>query len=77
MNKQEFLAQALSARQEEVEHYQINIDNFKRAIKKASTDPSLVDFVAQLGDLLQSSEYEQKKAKIMLEVIQEQLEEMQ
>lgn len=76
MNKKEILTQALQARIEEVEQYQINIDNFKRAIAKASADPSLTEFVAQLSDLLQSSEYEQKKAKVMLEVVQEQLEEL-
>lgn len=77
MNKQEILSQALAAREDEVLQYQINIDNYKRAIEKSSADPSLIEFTGQLSDLLQSSEYEQKKAKIMLEVIKEQLEELQ
>jgi hypothetical protein len=64
----------LESRTEEVLHYQINIDNYKTAIIKAQDDPELAGFVEQLKELLSSSILEQKKAKIMLEVIKEQIE---
>lgn len=74
MTKNEILTQALTAREDEVLHYQINIDNYVRAIEKASTDNELSEFVEHLKSLLASSRFEQKKAIIMRDVIREQLE---
>lgn len=73
--KQEILADALKAREEEVLSYQINIDNYRLAIEKSKGDDDLVEFIQRLEELLSSSLIEQKKAKIMLEVIREQIEE--
>jgi len=73
--KQEILAEALKAREEEVLSYQINIDNYRRAIEKSKGDEDLVEFSARLEELLASSLIEQKKARIMLEVIKDQLSE--
>jgi len=75
MTKEETLQEALKAREEEVLVYQINIDNYERAIEKSNDDPELGDFVKQLNELLASSKLEQKKSKIMLEVIKDQLAE--
>ena len=72
--KQEILRDALKARIEEVLTYQINIDNYTRAIEKAKNDPELGEFVERLRELLSSSLLEQKKSQIILEVIQEQIE---
>jgi hypothetical protein len=75
MSKLEILSEALKAREEEVLHYQINIDNYRLAIEKSKDDEELAEFVERLRELLASSLLEQKKAKIMLEVIREQVEE--
>jgi len=75
MSKLEILSEALKAREEEVLHYQINIDNYRLAIEKSKDDEELEEFVDRLRDLLASSLLEQKKAKIMLEVIKDQIEE--
>ena len=75
MSKLEILSEALKAREEEVLHYQINIDNYRLAIEKSNGDDELSEFVDRLRDLLASSLLEQKKAKIMLEVIRDQIEE--
>ncbi len=72
--KQEILTTALEARKREVTEYQVNIDNFSLAIEKIADDASLAEFKEQLDGLLKSSIYEQRKAKIMLEVVQSQLE---
>ena len=72
--KKEMLTNALEARQREVIDYQINIDNFKLAIDLAAQDPDMVEFHKQLTELLTSNLIEQKKATIMLQVIQQQLE---
>lgn len=72
--KKEILFSALEARKKEVIEYQINIDNFRLAIEKIGDNVELAEFKTQLEGLLKSSKFEQSKAKIMLEVIQSQLE---
>lgn len=72
--KKEILVTALEARQKEVTEYQVNIDNFRLALEKVGDDQELAEFKTQLEELLKSSIYEQRKAKIMLEVVQSQLE---
>lgn len=71
--KNEVLKEALKAREEEVMHYQINIDNYRLAIEKSKSDPDLAEFVTRLHELLSSSILEQKKAKVMLDVIRDQV----
>lgn len=73
MNKLEVLKQAFDTRIDEVAGYQINIDNYVLAIPLAESDPDLVDFTAQLRALLASEKLEQKKAKIMLSVLETQI----
>jgi muramoyltetrapeptide carboxypeptidase LdcA involved in peptidoglycan recycling len=76
MDKKQILTDALSQREEEILGYQINIDNYKLAIEMAKEDPDLADFAKNLHNLLASSILEQKKAKIMYEVIKKQVEEL-
>ena len=78
MTKNEILNNSLEGRIQEVMHYQINIDNYTIALKKIaelSTEEQqeLSAFAEQLRGLLVSEILEQKKAKIMLSVIEEQL----
>ena len=75
MNKQEILKDALVAREQEVMGYQINIDNYTLAIEhiKTSGDEDLAEFCQKLESLLASEKLEQKKAKVMLFVVQQQL----
>jgi hypothetical protein len=76
MTKIEILKSALDARIQEVAGYQINIDNYTLAIQHIDVvaDPDLVQFREQLTTLLASETLEQKKSKVMLAVIQQQLE---
>ena len=69
----ELLLSAFDARQREVTEYQVNIDNFGMAIERIGDDPDMQDFKEHLKSLLSSSIVEQKKAKIMLSVIEQQL----
>lgn len=70
----QILKDNLLVRQREVMHYQINIDNYRLAIKKIeSNQPELFEFANHLKDLLQSSLREQAKEKLMVDVIAEQL----
>ena len=75
MNKHEILKDALVAREQEIMGYQINIDNYTLAIKhiKTSGDEELTDFCQKLELLLASEKLEQKKAKVMFFVVQQQL----
>ena len=76
--REEILAMSLDARIQEVMHYQINIDNYAIALEEISQlSPEdrneLSEFAEQLRNLLKSEKHEQKKAKLMLAVIQKQL----
>jgi len=76
--REEILAASLDARVQEVMHYQINIDNYAIALEEIGNLPpdernELSAFTEQLSTLLTSEKLEQKKAKIMLAVIQKQL----
>lgn len=71
------LTEAAKGREREIMHYQINIDNYERAITEIETnytDPEILAFAEQLKNLLASSKLEQTKEQIMLKVIKEQLE---
>jgi hypothetical protein len=72
--QKEILTSALDARIKEVTEYQVNIDNFTLAIERIGDDPDMQEFKQQLQGLLASSIVEQRKAKLMLEVIKSQLE---
>jgi len=70
----EILTSALEARIKEVTEYQVNTTNFSLAIERIGDDSEMQDFKANLEALLASSLLEQRKAQIMLDVIQSQLE---
>lgn len=76
MNKREILEEAKRQRVDEVLLYQINIDNYTRAIKHIEDlgDAELDDFKKQLQSLLATEALEQKKANVLLAIIQQQLE---
>ena len=74
----DILRASAEGRRAEVMNYQINIDNFRLAIAKIEAEhadnPEMAEFSERLRDLLHSSEVEQLKERIMLEVIEQQLE---
>lgn len=77
-SREEVLVTALEGRRQEVMHYQINIDNYTLAldeISKLSVEEraELSGFADQLRTLLTSEKLEQKKSKIMLSVIEKQV----
>jgi hypothetical protein len=76
--REEILAVNLDAREQEVMHYQINIDNYTLALANIAAMNSLdredlAGFVNQLTSLLISEQLEQKKAKVMMAVLKQQL----
>ena len=76
--REEILEASLDARIQEVMGYQINIDNYTIALseisKKSHADQAeLSEFADQLRNLLAAEKLEQKKAEIMLAVIQQQV----
>lgn len=81
MNKLETLQAALVARDEEIIGYQINIDNYTRAIEKINTEhsdkPAIVEFRDRLVELLEQHYTEQLKAQIIRDVIADQLTELE
>lgn len=81
MSRVETLTAALSAREDEVLNYQINIDNYRAAMQKIEArysgdtdlDRAMSSFYEQLKQLHDASVIEREKASIMLEVIRDQL----
>lgn len=80
MNKTELLKTNLTARIDEVQNYQINIDNFERSIKKIeekySDNEKMIEFKNHLIKLLEENKTEQLKAIIIKDVIEDQLKEL-
>jgi len=81
MNKLDILKPALEGRHSEILEYQVNIDNYTRAIAKIDAEyadhAALGEFKARLQDLLDSSRTEQLKAIIIRDVIAEQIAELE
>lgn len=81
MNKLETLQSALVAREEEIDGYQINIDNYIRAIAKINAEhgdnSSMVEFRDRLAEMLEGHKTEQLKAIIIRDVIADQLAELE
>lgn len=81
MNKLDTLKPALEGRNREIFDYQINIDNYTRAIAKIDAEhadnPAMVEFKTKLQELLESSKTEQLKAIIIRDVISEQIAELE
>jgi len=81
MNKQDILKDALDSRKQEVIGYQINIDNYVRAIAKINAEytnnVAMIEFRDRLTDMLAAHKTEQLKAVIMRDVIADQLIEME
>ena len=81
MNKIETLKGAVEARNDEILGYQINIDNYERAIAKINKEhtdkPEILKFRDQLIDMLESHKTEQLKTIIIRDVIVDQLKEME
>lgn len=73
----QMLEDSAKQRRREIMHYQINIDNYRLALKEIqdnhSGDLNMVEFAKQLQGLLNSSIIEQTKEKILLKVIEKQL----
>lgn len=71
----------LEARNNEVAEYQLNMDNFKRAIVKIDTEyadnQDMLDFKQQLQKLLADNQREQLKSIIMRDVIADQIAELE
>ena len=72
--KIDMLESALKARIAEVEEYEVNVKNFEMAIKAIESDPSMDKFLKQLTGLLESSQYEMRKAIVMRDVVKQHLE---
>jgi len=79
MNIQETLAQSLTGRTGEVQLYQLNIDNYRLAIEhidgmSAEDQVELAEFRSELEQRLAAELHQQKRANVMLAVVQKQLE---
>lgn len=76
-NKKALLMEVRVQREKAIFEYQINIDNFKAAMEEIRSnhadDETLKPFLNQLKERLASEILEQKKEKIMLKVLEDQL----
>lgn len=76
----ELLKSSADQRRRGVMHYQVDIDNYRAAIaeieKNYAADKNLMDFANHLRGLLKTNIDEQAKERIILTVIERQLEDM-
>jgi chemotaxis regulatin CheY-phosphate phosphatase CheZ len=81
MDKLETLKSALEGRNDEIMSYQINIDNYERAIAKIneehSDNPAMIEFRDRMNELLLSSRTEKLKASVIRDVIADQVNEIE
>ena len=81
MNKLQILQSSLEPRIDEILNYQINIDNYTRAIAKINAEhadnPAMVEFRDGLVDMVESHKTEQLKATIIHDVITDQIAELE
>jgi uncharacterized transporter YbjL len=81
MDRITVLKDAVKARNDEILGYQINIDNYERAIAKINKEhtdkPEILKFRDQLIDMLESHKTEQLKTAIIRDVIVDQLKELE
>jgi len=81
MNKLDTLKSALEGRNDEILGYQINIDNYIRAIDKINAEhadnSAMIEFRDKLTAMLASHKTEQLKAIIIRDVIADQLTELE
>lgn len=78
--RKQILIDAANHREQEVFQYQVNIDNYSRAIAEIEARhrgiPHMESFAKTLRDLLKSAREEQDKERVLLKVIRDQLEEL-
>ena len=81
MDKLQTLQSALGPRNDEVLDYQINIDNYTRAIAKIDAEyadnSAMIEFRDRLADMVESHKTEQLKAIIIRDVIADQISELE
>lgn len=81
MDKLQTLKDAVEGRNAEILGYQINIDNYERAIAKIneeySDNPEIIKFRDNLAELLETHKTEQLKTIIIRDVIVDQLKEVE
>ena len=81
MDKLETLRSSLSSRDDEIMTYQINIDNYERAVARINAEhsgnPAMIEFRDALSEMLLSTKTEQLKAVIIRDVIADQITEME
>lgn len=78
MTRQEILTQALAARNDELLGYQINIDNYTLAIQEIANrypdNEDLANFRTELEQRLAEEQRQQLRARIIRDVIAQQLQ---
>ena len=81
MNKLQTLQASLEPRNDEILNYQINIDNYTRAIDKINTqyvdNPDLIEFRDKLATEVKNHKTEQLKSIIIRDVIADQINELE
>ena len=81
MNKLQTLQASLEPRNDEILNYQINIDNYTRAIDKINTqyvdNPDLIEFRDKLAVEVKNHKTEQLKSIIIRDVIADQINELE
>ena len=77
MRKKEIISTEIARRLDQIMLYEINVENYKRAIQKAELDSDLSAFCKHLKELLISEGIELKKEQTIVSAMREQLADLE
>lgn len=72
--KQQVIADNITARENEIAVYEINIANYLHVIAATRDDDTMVEFVQQLKERIASERHEMRKAELILAALKAQQE---
>lgn len=70
--KQQVIADAIEARENEIVLYDINIANYEHAVEASKSEPGMEEWVQQLEERLVSERRERRKAELILNALRSQ-----
>lgn len=72
--KQQVIADNITARENEIAVYDINIANYEHVIAATEGDPEMAEFSQQLRERIAGERHERRKAELVLNALKSQVE---
>lgn len=72
--KQQVIADNITARENEIAVYDINIANYEHVIAATGGDSSMAEFAAELRQRIDAERHERRKAELILNALRSQVQ---